>query len=130
MRNLFITLFIFTTSQIFSQSFEMSSLVSEISNTGIIEGVILDGDNTNEPLVFAEVQVKNTNISTTTDMNGAFNFKLKPGTYSLVINFIGYKTIETDALVVTSNDTIKLDQVLPGLTIQQDFSSPITVSQN
>lgn len=130
MRNLFITLFVFTTSQIFSQSFGMSSLVSERSNTGIIEGVILDGDNTNEPLVFAEVQVKNTNISATTDMSGAFNFKLKPGTYSLIINFIGYQTIETHALVVTSNNTIKLEQVLSELTLQQDFSSPITVSQN
>ena len=108
----------------------MSSLVSERSNTGIIEGVILDGDNTNKPLVFAEVQVKNTNISSTTDVNGAFNFKLKPGTYTLIINFIGYKTIETNAFVVTSNNSIRLNQVLSGLTLQQDFSSPITVSQN
>ena len=130
MRNLFIALFIFTTSQIFSQSFEMNSLVSERNQHGIIEGTILDGDNIKEPLVFAEVQVKNTTISATTDINGIFNFKLKPGTYSLIISFIGYKTIETEALIITSNNTVKLNQVLFGLELQPEFSSSITVSQN
>lgn len=130
MRNLFITLFIFTTSQIFSQSFEMSSLVSEKNQNGIIEGVILDGDTINEPLIFAEVQVKNTTISATTDINGNFNFKLKPGTYSLIISFIGYKTIETEALIVSSNNTIKFNQVLSGLELQPQFSSSIMASQN
>ena len=64
MRNLFIALFIFTTSQIFSQSFKMNSLVSERNQHGIIEGVILDDDNINEPLVFAKIQVKTWHLFT------------------------------------------------------------------
>ena len=130
MRDLFITLFIFTTSQIFSQSFRMNSLISEENQNFSIEGVILDSDNLNEPLFFAEIQVKDTTISATTDINGTFNFKLKPGTYSLIISFIGYKTIETDALIVTANNTIKLEKLLSGLKLQPEFSSAITVSQN
>ncbi|WP_299526920.1 carboxypeptidase-like regulatory domain-containing protein [uncultured Lutibacter sp.] len=130
MRNLFITLFIFTTSQIFSQSFRMNSLISEENQNFSIEGVILDSDNLNEPLFFAEIQVKDTTISATTDINGTFKFKLKPGTYSLSISFIGYKTIETDALIVTANNTIKLEKLLSGLKLQPEFYSAITVSQN
>lgn len=64
-----------------------------VFSQGIIRGFVYD-KSTGEPVMFANVLIKNTKMGTATDVNGFFNFtKLQPGTYTLRILFIGYDTI-------------------------------------
>ena len=114
---------LFTSTLGFSQSFEVGSLFSESNKNGKIAGVVLGNEVENEPLIFANVTVKNTTIFTTTEPDGSFSMSLKPGTYTLVFSFIGYKTIEVENVIVASNETIEYKQTLSALEVTYDTSS-------
>jgi len=57
-----------------------------------ISGVILGSNGT--PLVSASINVKNSQLGTTTDGNGKFSLELPETANVLVISYIGYETIE------------------------------------
>jgi len=105
------------------QSFEVESLFADVNTDGKIEGVILDNETNNNPLLLADVTIKNTNFTTTTNIDGSFTFKVKPGNYTLVISFIGYKTIEIENVTVTSSKTTVFNQTLSAENITFDISS-------
>lgn len=64
-----------------------------------IRGFIYDKAN-GEPIMFANVLIKNTKLGSTTDVNGFFNFtKLQPGTYTLRVLYIGYDTVNIQVTV-------------------------------
>ncbi len=57
-------------------------------------------DDNNEVLPFSSVLVKGTTIGTTSNADGFYSLKLKPGKYELVYQYIGYKkTIQTINIV-------------------------------
>ena len=59
-----------------------------------IEGHIFNKE-TEEPVLYATVMIKNTSIGATTDETGSFLIrKLKPSKYTLVVSCLGYKTTE------------------------------------
>lgn len=122
MRYLIFAFLLVTSSHIFSQSLKMSSLIGDYNRNGEIEGVVLDGENENEPLFFAEVVVKGTDITTVTEIDGSFKISLKPGKYSLVFSFTGYKSIEVENVEVLTNSILRLDQVLNALNLKMDTS--------
>lgn len=63
--------------------------------TSSIQGNILDGELYNEPLLMANVSIKNTTFTTHTNFRGNFEFnELEPGTYQIVVQYLGYETIE------------------------------------
>ena len=75
-----------------------------------IEGKVIS--NTNEPLEGASVYFNNTTIGTITNSKGKFNLKIKEGSYTLVISFLGFKTQQ---LLINSEQklqqiTIKLEE--------------------
>tara|TARA_R110000868_G_scaffold357815_2_gene619348 strand:- start:372 stop:758 length:387 start_codon:yes stop_codon:yes gene_type:complete len=73
-------------------------------NTGSIYGNILDNEMQNEPLLFANVQLKNADKKTETNFHGNFEFKnLETGNYILVVSYAGYENIEVP-IVVESNE--------------------------
>ena len=127
MRYFIITFFFFISLQNFGQSFKMSSLIDDYNRNGEIEGVVFDGENENEPLIFAEVFVKETNMAVVTEIDGSFKLSLKPGKYSLLFSFIGYKSIEIKNIEVSSSSTIKLNQVLNALKIETSISEINTI---
>lgn len=127
MRFFIITFFFFISLQNFGQSFKMSSLIDDYNRNGEIEGVVFDGENENEPLIFAEVFVKETNMAVVTEIDGSFKLSLKPGKYSLLFSFIGYKSIEIKNIEVSSSSTIKLNQVLNALKIETSISEINTI---
>ena len=129
MRCLILVFLLFTSSYTFSQSLKIGALIPELSRNAEIEGIVYDGENEKEPLIFAEVIVKETNITTETAIDGSFKLNLKPGKYSLIFSFIGYKSIEIIDLEVTSNSTLKLDQVLNALKIDTFISEINTISK-
>lgn len=66
---------------------------------GIIRGFVYD-KSTGEPIMFANVLLKNTKAGTLTDVNGFFTFtKLQPGTYTLQVLFLGYDTVSIQVSV-------------------------------
>ena len=68
--------------------------------TSAIQGNILDGEQFNEPLLMATVSIENTELSTRTNFRGNFEFdNLSPGSYNIVVRFVGYETIELPIIV-------------------------------
>jgi outer membrane receptor protein involved in Fe transport len=71
-----------------------------------IEGVILEKNEKNEPIVLSGANVfwVNASIGTMTDLNGAFSIPYKKEYNQLVISYIGYKT---DTIIINSPRRIK-----------------------
>lgn len=93
---------------------------------GSIVGTITDKDMNDEPLPFANVQIKGTAKGTTTDMDGLFQIQdVTPGTYTVVISFIGYKTLEVPDVKVEAGKVANLNaslsadsQMLEAVTVE------------
>ena len=68
-----------------------------------VNGLILDGEFKNEPLTFVIVVVKETGNSVSTDIDGKYSLNLPSGRYTLVFDFVGYKSVEV-SIVLTNED--------------------------
>ena len=78
---------------------------------GIIMGKLLDKEMNNEPLSFASVVIKGTVIGTETDLEGNFSLSVNAGSYVLVFNFLGYKSLEVPITVI-SGETLIVNRIL------------------
>ncbi|OGS73699.1 MAG: hypothetical protein A3F91_14940 [Flavobacteria bacterium RIFCSPLOWO2_12_FULL_35_11] len=122
MRLLVTSILIFSSTFLYSQSFEVGSLITDFSKKGKIEGVVLDNEVNNEPMAFVTISVKNTDFETTSDLDGSFSFNLKPGKYTLEIQFLGYATIELGNVAVVAGNTLSIKQKLSALKLNADIS--------
>ena len=101
-------------------------LAQKPSNATIsITGKVVDA-NTNQPLEYATVVLKNTETQVVsggiTDQTGSFNIKNPKGTYEISVEFISFKTIKFPVQEISSNknlgtiklyeDTSSLDEVV------------------
>lgn len=68
--------------------------VAMAQTKGTVKGTLTDKEMNNEPLSFANVVIKGTTIGVTTEMDGTYELKLDPGSYTIVFSFLGYKTVE------------------------------------
>lgn len=130
MRHLFTVIVLFT-----------CALVSAQETTGSVVGVISDKEMNNGPLPFANVQIKGTSKGTTTDMDGLYEISaVEPGTYTIVISFIGYQTLEVpnikvEAGKVTELNTgigagsVSLDEVVVTTTVRRDSETALLLDQ-
>jgi len=109
----------------YSQTFKVGSLIAEQTKNGTISGTIIDTEANNEPLAFVTIEIKDTNISTTSNIDGSYSFDLKPGIYTLVYSFIGYETIEVKNIEVQPNSIATNTQFLNALTPEM----PVLISQ-
>ena len=74
-------------------SFIVFASLSLAQTTGKISGVVKDAD-TNEPLIAANVIVQGTAFGAATDLDGSYYIiNIKPGTYTLLVDMIGYKQL-------------------------------------
>jgi len=64
---------------------------------GTIEGVVLTSDGAAASGV--SVSVENTNYNTVADETGEFEFKMLPGTYRVVANYVGYAPVSQEVTV-------------------------------
>ncbi|MEM6865545.1 MAG: carboxypeptidase-like regulatory domain-containing protein, partial [Bacteroidota bacterium] len=75
--------------------FTIMSTVGLAQKNGSIVGKLTDKELNNEPLAFANVLIKGSTQGTTSDFDGLFEITdVAPGTYTLVISFLGYETLE------------------------------------
>lgn len=79
-----------------------------LAQTGSITGKVTDAKGAALP--GAAVSIKGTTIGSSTDAGGFYNIpKVKPGTYTLVFSFLGFKQIEL-LVDVKGGQTLKVDQ--------------------
>ncbi|SDD59435.1 CarboxypepD_reg-like domain-containing protein [Pricia antarctica] len=89
-------------------------------NGGAILGKITDLGQNGEPMLMANVAVKNTNIARHTNFNGNFEITgIDSGSYVLMLSFAGYDTVEIP-VIVSTNHTIKIEQGLSPKSISLD----------
>ncbi|WP_430399898.1 TonB-dependent receptor domain-containing protein [Flavobacterium sp.] len=96
--------------------FLLFSLIG-FSQNGRVAGTILDKEYDNEPLVFANVLIKGTTIGTSTDDFGKYSISLKPGNYTLIINYLGYETKEFP-ITIKANQTVTINHTLEASGVQ------------
>ena len=79
-------------------SFIIFASLSLAQTTGKISGIVKDAD-TNEPLIAANVIVQGTAFGAATDLDGSYYIiNIKPGTYTLVVDMIGYKKLRLEIM--------------------------------
>ncbi|MGB3548046.1 MAG: TonB-dependent receptor, partial [Saprospiraceae bacterium] len=75
-----------------------------------ISGTVIDEDAF--PAYGANVVIQGTGIGATTDFDGKYQFAVEPGTYNIVVTYIGYADQVFENVVVESNETELIDVVL------------------
>lgn len=111
----------------------MFATLSFAQGTGVIVGKVLDKELNDDPLVFANVSVKETSSEVVTDMTGLFVIEhLEAGDYTLIFSFAGYESQEmkvslkplvpVDIKVSLAASSISLEELalLTGL-VQEDI---------
>lgn len=78
---------------------------------GTLKGLLTDKETNNEPLPFANVQIKGTNIGTTTDFDGKYTIKVTEGNHVVIFSFLGYKTIEK-SFSIKAGETVTINQLM------------------
>lgn len=93
---------------------------------GALSGTILDGE-TGETLIGANVVIAGTAIGTSTDFDGKYQFQADPGTYNIVISYIGYSNKQIDSVEIKANETTFLDVTMGGEeAVQLDLDVVVT----
>ena len=79
-----------------------------------LSGKVTDSED-NTPLLGASVLIEDTNLGTTTDINGIYSMKLINGDYKIKFSYIGYestfKIVKINSLPVTLNISLKQTSV-------------------
>ncbi|MDG1228233.1 MAG: TonB-dependent receptor, partial [Polaribacter sp.] len=78
---------------------------------GTLKGLLTDKETNNEPLPFANVQIKGTTIGTTTDFDGNYSLQVPLGTHSIEFSFLGYKSVEK-TFTITTRETVVINQLM------------------
>lgn len=87
------------------------------AQNGTVTGTILDKEFNNEPLPFANIIIKGTKQGTSTDENGKYSITLKPGSYTLVIGYLGYETKEIP-FTIKANEKKVINHTLEASGVQ------------
>ena len=75
------------------------------AQTGTIRGFVYESE-TGEPVIFTNVYLNKTSIGAATDVNGYFAItKIPPGSYTLVISYMGFDTLHLP-IVIKANELI------------------------
>ena len=75
---------------------------------GTIAGTVID-DSNNETLIGATIMIAGTNIGASSDIDGKYEIKLNPGTYSVSVTYVSYLPQETMAVVVKADELTTLN---------------------
>jgi outer membrane receptor protein involved in Fe transport len=86
------------------------SMISFAQNSAKVSGIITDKDS-KQPVSFVSISLKGLMTNAESDINGNYEITMKPGTYTIVYAFIGYKTFEKE-VTVTDNETLNLNIAL------------------
>ena len=94
-------------------------LFAQTKVTGTVEDV-------NGPIDQATVNVKGTNITTTTDADGLYQLTLEPGKYEIIVSKIGEPTT-TQTINVLDENEVTLDFFLQSINSDTDLSEVVLI---
>jgi len=98
---------------------------------GSVFGTILDKEMNNEPLLFANVQLKNTSRSIQTNFHGNFEIHdINPGNYTLEVSYLGYETLEIPIIIEENKTTQVLSELESKKISLEDIASLQRRSEN
>lgn len=83
------------------------TIISFAQNSAKVSGIITDKDS-KQPVSFVSISLKGLMTNAESDINGNYEMAVKPGTYTIVYAFIGYKTLEKE-ITVAENETLNLN---------------------
>ncbi|HRG18542.1 MAG TPA: TonB-dependent receptor [Flavobacterium lutivivi] len=86
-------------------------LISFGQSKGTVKGIITDKDFNNEPLPFANVVIKGTSYSSSTDEKGNYSIIVPAGNYTIEFSFLGYESIE-EKITIKEGETITINKAL------------------
>ncbi|MBP6574355.1 MAG: carboxypeptidase-like regulatory domain-containing protein, partial [Flavobacteriales bacterium] len=100
-----------------------SASLSALAQTGTLAGTVNEqGANGPVPMPFANVFVEGSTSSASTDLDGSYQLKLAPGSYTVVFSFIGYESDTVRNVAVTEGQTARLDRTMStGAKVMKDF---------
>jgi len=88
--------------------------------TGKIAGSVIDAS-TNEPMVGANIIINGTSFGAAVDLDGNFYIiNIPPGTYTLLVQMIGYETTRLQNLKVSVNRTTSVEVALKPDILETD----------
>jgi hypothetical protein len=93
-------------------------------------------DSKGKPIAFANVYVKDTYISTTSNEQGKYELNVKiPGTYIILFKYLGYKTekkvIEFDKMAISVDATLQEEEIqLQDVAISNKVNPAIAIIKN
>ncbi len=89
--------------------------MTSIAQSGALKGVIRDAK-TQEAIIGGNVVIKGTTIGSSTNLDGEYIIpKINPGTYTIQISYISYKTREIEGVVISPGKTVIFNS-----TIEED----------
>ncbi len=89
-------------------------------NNGTIQGSVADAAMNNEPMIFANITLVDSDISYETNFHGNFEIpNLSPGSHTLLISYAGYQTKKVE-LLVKANTVATIETVLSPMEINTD----------
>jgi hypothetical protein len=87
-------------------------------DNGEIHGKVFNKKN-NEPVPFANIVVWNTNIGTTSDLDGNYKITgIKPGYIELRVSSVGFKTYISESILITNAHIADLDVALEETSVE------------
>lgn len=75
------------------------------TSAGSIKGTIIDKQ-TKETLIGATVQIDGSTAGVVTDIDGKYNLRVKNGTYTITVKYVGYKPISMNGVKVGDDTTL------------------------
>ena len=109
-------------------------LFFSISSFAQVKGTVTDSKG--KPIAFANIYVKDTYISTTSNEQGKYELNIKiPGTYVILYKYLGYKTekkvVEFDKVAVSLDATLQEEEIqLQDVAISNKVNPAIEIIKN
>ena len=108
------------------------------TNPGVIQGKVYDAANSSEALIGATVRIEGESIGGVTDVGGNYRIEGVPaGTYTLIVSYIGYRSVKIRDVKVIGNNITNLNisletsaLELEGVTIEDDIAVKYTPIRN
>lgn len=97
---------------------------------GLVSGTIFDAELNNEPVLFAAISLKGTQVQTRTNIFGNFVLEnIEPGSHILHVAFAGYEPKEVPITVLANNNTI-VQAEIHALTLPSDAVAKLSFTSD
>ena len=105
------------------------ALVNPVNKMVDVKVVVLDEENSMEPLAFASVIIEQKGKENTTNLKGEFKTRLASGNYTFKIQFVGYETKKLSNVKVLPGQPMEIQTSLQTLQLTPDVNFEALLSE-